>query len=167
MTTDCGPDRVNVIIVRHRDGKSYKRYKHCWCKEFPTGIKILVERVIKGGVKNWLCRKSHTFGVNFWVLKSSWCKFLPYPSLNKSLIIICSLDAFFSIKDVFILFSIEFVANHVLLVALNLSWIMRFWCKFLGPKKCLVYFFTFFPLCRKPGITKDLFGFYIITGQSM
>ena len=35
----------------------------------------------------------------------------------------------------FILFSIEFVANHALLVALNLSQITHFWCKLLGPKK--------------------------------
>ena len=35
----------------------------------------------------------------------------------------------------FNLFSIEFVANHALLVALNLSRIMHFWCKFLGPQK--------------------------------
>ena len=35
----------------------------------------------------------------------------------------------------FILFSIEFVANHALLVALNLSRITHFWCKFLCPKK--------------------------------
>ena len=47
----------------------------------------------------------------------------------------CNLDTFFSIKDVFILFSIEFVANHALLVALNLSRIMHFWCKFLCSKK--------------------------------
>ena len=39
---------------------------------------------------------------------------------------------FFSIKDVF---GIEFVANHALLVALNLSRITHFWCKFLCPKK--------------------------------
>ena len=52
-----------------------------------------------------------------------------------SLIIICSLDAFFNIKGVFILFSIEFVANHALLEALNLSRITHFWCKFLCPKK--------------------------------
>ena len=31
--------------------------------------------------------------------------------------------------------SIEFVANHALLVALNLSRITHFWCKFLGPQK--------------------------------
>ena len=35
----------------------------------------------------------------------------------------------------FNLFSIEFVANHALLVALNLSRITHFWCKFLGPQK--------------------------------
>ena len=35
----------------------------------------------------------------------------------------------------FILFSIEFVANHALLVALNLSRITHFWCKFLCSKK--------------------------------
>ena len=35
----------------------------------------------------------------------------------------------------FILFSIEFVANHALLVALNLSRIMHFSCKFLCSKK--------------------------------
>ena len=35
----------------------------------------------------------------------------------------------------FNLFSIEFVANHALLVALNLSRITHFWCKFLCPKK--------------------------------
>ena len=35
----------------------------------------------------------------------------------------------------FILFSIEFVANHALLVALNLSRIIHFWCIFLWPKK--------------------------------
>ena len=35
----------------------------------------------------------------------------------------------------FNLFSIEFVANHTLLVALNLSRITHFWCKFLGPQK--------------------------------
>ena len=35
----------------------------------------------------------------------------------------------------FILFSIEFVANHALLEALNLSRITHFWCKFLCPKK--------------------------------
>ena len=32
--------------------KSYQRYQRCWSKEFPTGVKILVESVIKGGVKN-------------------------------------------------------------------------------------------------------------------
>ena len=61
-----------------RDGKSCKRYKRCWCKEFPTGVKILVESVINSGVKNLLCWESRTFGVNFWVLKNSWCKFLPF-----------------------------------------------------------------------------------------
>ncbi len=35
----------------------------------------------------------------------------------------------------FILFSIEFVANHAHLVALNLLRITHFSCKFLGPKK--------------------------------
>ena len=35
----------------------------------------------------------------------------------------------------FNLFSIEFVANHALLVALNLLRITHFWCKFLGPQK--------------------------------
>ena len=35
----------------------------------------------------------------------------------------------------FNLFSIEFVANHALLVELNLSRITHFWCKFLGPQK--------------------------------
>ena len=33
------------------------------------------------------------------------------------------------------LFGIEFVANRALWVALNLSRITHFWCKFLGPKK--------------------------------
>ena len=33
------------------------------------------------------------------------------------------------------LFGIEFVANHALWVALNLSRITHFSCKFLGPKK--------------------------------
>ena len=35
----------------------------------------------------------------------------------------------------FNLFSIEFVVNHALLVALNLLRITHFWCKFLGPQK--------------------------------
>ena len=46
---------LNIVCFRvyvpksRRDGKSYQR---CWCKELPTGVKILVESVIKGGVKN-------------------------------------------------------------------------------------------------------------------
>ena len=43
-------DDVTKMGLCDRDGKSYKRYKRCWCKEFPTGVKILVESVIKGGV---------------------------------------------------------------------------------------------------------------------
>ena len=36
------------------------------------------------------------------------------------------------------LFDIKFVANRALWVALNLSQITHFWCKFLGPKNPLV-----------------------------
>ncbi len=43
---------VYLFLLIRRDGKSYKRYTRCWCKEFPTGVKILVKSVIKGGVKN-------------------------------------------------------------------------------------------------------------------
>ena len=32
-------------------------------------------------------------------------------------------------------FSIEFVVNRALLIALNLTWITHFWCKFLDPPK--------------------------------
>ena len=53
-------------VAAARDGKRYKRYKRCWCKEFPTGVKILVENVIKGGVK----KNSNVFD-NSWKPKLS------------------------------------------------------------------------------------------------
>ena len=41
------PDPSPVFKGHIRDGKRYKRYKRCWCKKFPTGVKHLVENVIK------------------------------------------------------------------------------------------------------------------------
>ena len=31
--------------------KRYKQFKRCWCKEFPTGVKILAKYVRNGGEK--------------------------------------------------------------------------------------------------------------------
>ena len=45
------------------------------------------------------------------------------------------LHCFLVFHTVFNLLRIEFVANHVLSVALNLSSITQFWCKILGPEK--------------------------------
>ena len=37
-----------------RGGKRCERCERCSCKDFPTGVKILVKKnVIKGGVKNF------------------------------------------------------------------------------------------------------------------
>ena len=38
----------NVIFVR--DAKRCERCERCSCKDFPTGVKILVENFVKGGV---------------------------------------------------------------------------------------------------------------------
>ena len=35
---------------RSRGGKRCERCERCSCKDFPTGVKILVKNVIKGGV---------------------------------------------------------------------------------------------------------------------
>ena len=35
-----------------RDAKRCERCERCLCKDFPTGVKILVENVMKGDVKN-------------------------------------------------------------------------------------------------------------------
>ena len=35
-----------------RGGKRCERCERCLCKDFPTGVKILVKNVIKCGVKN-------------------------------------------------------------------------------------------------------------------
>ena len=68
---------IGFVEVLCRDGKSYKRYKHCWCKEFPTGVKILVESVKSDSAVYYLVQIFTFFHL---------C---------------CSLDAFFSMKDVF------------------------------------------------------------------
>ena len=47
----------------------------------------------------------------------------------------CVLHCFLVFYTFFNLFGIEFVANRALWVALNLSRITHFSCKFLGPKK--------------------------------
>ena len=36
-----------------RGGKRCERCERCSCKDFPTGVKILVKNVIKGGVKKF------------------------------------------------------------------------------------------------------------------
>ena len=43
-----------IFSLKPSDGKKYQWYKLCWCKEFSTEVKILVDDVIiiKGGVKN-------------------------------------------------------------------------------------------------------------------
>ena len=40
-----------VPRVGHRGGKRCERCERCSCKDFPTGVKILVKNVIKGGEK--------------------------------------------------------------------------------------------------------------------
>ena len=49
---NCNILKLSLIPEHNicRDGKSCKRCKRCWCKNFTTGVKILVESVIKGGV---------------------------------------------------------------------------------------------------------------------
>ena len=39
----------------NRAAKRCERCKRCSCKDFPTGVKILVENVMKGGVKHLKC----------------------------------------------------------------------------------------------------------------
>ena len=38
-------------IISARAAKRCERCERCSCKDFPTGVKILVKNVIKGGVK--------------------------------------------------------------------------------------------------------------------
>ena len=38
-----------------RDAKRCERCEQCSCKDFPTGVKILVENVMKGGEKKFKC----------------------------------------------------------------------------------------------------------------
>ena len=40
-----------AFTVTDRGGKRCERCERCSCKDFPTGVKILVKNVIKGGVK--------------------------------------------------------------------------------------------------------------------
>ena len=38
-------------LAKSRGGKRCERCERCSCKDFPTGVKILVKNVIKGGEK--------------------------------------------------------------------------------------------------------------------
>ena len=76
-----------IFMTEGRDAKMCKRCEQCSCKDFPTGVKILVENFVKGGVNKcqvfvttagnhkclclWLFHSvSHCFLVFFTV---SWC----------------------------------------------------------------------------------------------
>ena len=45
------PGHIRWIPVPFRGGKRCERCERCSCKDFPTGVKILVKNVIKGGEK--------------------------------------------------------------------------------------------------------------------
>ena len=64
-----------------------------------------------------------------------WCKNTWKPQVSVTVIISHCFTLFPCVLHFFNLFSIEFVANRALWVALNLSRITHFSCKFLGPKK--------------------------------
>ena len=47
---DMFPDSFPGYIGPFRDAKRCERCERCSCKDFPTGVKILVENFVKGGV---------------------------------------------------------------------------------------------------------------------
>ena len=54
--TDVDPTGARDFIPKpRRGGKRCERCERCSCKDFPTGVKILVENVMKGGEKNFKC----------------------------------------------------------------------------------------------------------------
>ena len=52
------PHFLKLVHALNRGGKRCERCERCLCKDFPTGVKILVKNVIKGGVgKVFFCSK--------------------------------------------------------------------------------------------------------------
>ena len=87
-----------------------------------------MKNVIKGGVKKFS-------KIVFEECYKGWCKNTWKPQVSVTVIISHCFTLFPCVLHFFNLFSIEFVANRALWVALNLSRITHFSCKFLGPKK--------------------------------
>ena len=117
------------MFILNRGGKRCERCERCSCKDFPTGVKFLVKNVIKGGVKKNFSK------IVFKECYKGWCKNTWKPQVSVTVIISHCFTLFPCVLHFFNLFSIEFVANRALWVALNLSRITHFSCKFLGPKK--------------------------------
>ena len=46
---------LHLFLMTTRAAKRCERCERCSCKDFPTGVKILVENVMKGGEKNFKC----------------------------------------------------------------------------------------------------------------
>ena len=84
------------IMVSYVDVRDGKRCERCSCKDFPTGVKILVENVMKGDVKmssvcdnSWKPKVSvsvtvswcftlffNLFSIEMSRITHFWCKFL-------------------------------------------------------------------------------------------
>ena len=115
----CDLHPIVYVCTSARGGKRCERCEHCSCKDFTIGVKILVKNVIMGGVNFFLSK------IVFGECYKGWCFLVFYTVSLCFTLLTCVLH----------LFGIGFVANRALWVALNLSWITHFWCKFVGPKK--------------------------------
>ena len=112
------PHFFKLVHALNRGGKRCERCERCSCKDFPTGVKILEENVLKG------CVKMSSVCDNSWKPKVSLC-FTMFPGVYT--VSLC-FTLFPGVPHCFLTFlvlkcresrtfdSAEFVVNHALLV---------------------------------------------------